>query len=232
MFCRRILPVVLLILGGLAGCTSSPDTSGPLPDGKGLVTAAAAAVDGLRSARFRFGVSGNIPGLEVREIEGRASRDGGPHGVAKGRADVQESTERFDVDYVLAGDTLYLTSGDGTRERRPVPAEFSPAAVLDPARGLRRLLLGVTGAKTEGREALDKVPAFRVTGKLGKDVISAVVPGIQADVDVKFWVSQAESRDLLRVWMQVPPQQPSEGAIMLELSLSELNVPVTVAPPF
>jgi lipoprotein LprG len=53
-----------------------------------------------------------------------------------------------------------------------------------------------------------------------------VVPGIKSDVDVKFWVDQAESHQLMRVWMQVPPSQPNEGAVMLELALSKQNVPV------
>jgi lipoprotein LprG len=39
-------------------------------------------------------------------------------------------------------------------------------------------------------------------------------------------VEQAETRRLIRVWMQVPPIVANEGAVMLELALSNLNVPV------
>jgi lipoprotein LprG len=75
------------------------------------------------------------------------------------------------------------------------------------------------------------VDTYRVGAKLSKAVISSVVPGIQSDVDIKFWVEKAATRRLMRVWLQIPPAKPNEGAIMLELALSNLNVPVTVTPP-
>ena len=76
------------------------------------------------------------------------------------------------------------------------------------------------------RRIFDLLTIDRVAAKIPKGVISSVVPGIKSDVDVKFWVDQAESHQLMRVWMQVPPSQPNEGAVMLELALSKQNVPV------
>ncbi|WP_020667927.1 LppX_LprAFG lipoprotein [Amycolatopsis nigrescens] len=230
MHCRRIAGVVLLVLGLLGGCASSPDTRGPLPDAPGLVTAAASTLQGLHSVRFRLGVSGSIPGLDLRMLEGQASRDGGPYGRAQGRGDVQLDNERVKVDYLLSGDTVYLTEGNGERTQLPAPAGFAPATVLDPERGLHRLLVGAEQLKTEGREKLENVPTYRLTGRISRAVVSGLVPGIGADVDVKFWVTESEPRELRRIWLQVPPRQPSEGAVMVELSLSEQNLPLTATP--
>jgi lipoprotein LprG len=225
LFRRSVLAV--LVVGLLGGC-ASPSDSGSLPDGPGLVTASAQALNVLRSVRFTLGVSGTIPGLPVRQIDGDTTLDGGPDGTAKGHADMQLAMDRFQVDYVLRDDKLYLTHTDGTKQEIPAQPEFLPSALLKPSGGLHRLLTGATQLKTEIQEKLGKVTTFRVAAELPKAVVSSVIPGIQSNVDVKFWVDQAEPHQLMRVWMQVPPIQANEGAVMLELALSNQNVPVTV----
>ncbi|WP_216214458.1 LppX_LprAFG lipoprotein [Amycolatopsis aidingensis] len=227
MLCRRTALVIALALGLLAGCTSSPDTTGPLPEPKGLVSAAADRLAELRSVRFSLGLSGTVPGLNIRSMEGAASVAGGEFGWASGTADVQDELERTEYEFLLQGDTLYLTDKEGTRHERPVPTRYAPASVLAPETGIRRLLTSATELETEGKEELDEVEAFRVAGAVRREVISALVPGIQSDVDVKFWVTTAQPRDLVRVWMQIPPRKPNEGAVMLELSLTGHNTPVT-----
>ncbi|NIH85293.1 LppX_LprAFG lipoprotein [Amycolatopsis granulosa] len=228
MLRRRTAGVLALVLALSTACSTAPQE--PLPDGRALVDAAGVSLDGVRSVRFDFSVSSTVPGLDIREVKGLASKDGGPHGTAIGQADVQASVERFELDYVLAGETLFLTDRKGRQSQVPVPADYNPATLLDPGRGLPKLLAEATGLKTETKEDVLGVEAYRVTGKLARDVISGVVPGIQADVDVKFWVTQAEPRNLVRVWIQVPPRQPNEGATQLELALSDQNVPVGTTP--
>jgi lipoprotein LprG len=195
------------------------------------VAASAKALAGLRSVRFTLGVSGDVPGLPIRQIAGDATLDGSPQGTAKGRADVQESVNRFQLDYVLEGDKLYVTDKNGKHQEFPAPAVFTPAALLRTGGGLYRLLTKATDMQTEIEEKVNGVDTYRVGAKLSKAVISSVVPGIQSDVDIKFWVEKAATRRLMRVWLQIPPAKPNEGAIMLELALSNLNVPVTVTPP-
>ncbi|QWF79063.1 LppX_LprAFG lipoprotein [Amycolatopsis sp. CA-230715] len=214
---RRALPVLALTLGLVGACSASPDTSGPLPRGTDLTGSAAEALKNLNGTRFRLGLSGMIPGLPIRSIEGTANRDG----TGSGRADVQESAEKFsDVTYTVAGRVATVSGKNAPPRTLAVPAQYDPATLLGPDKGLRRALLAATGVTTEAKEPLNKVDAYRLTGKLAGPVISQLIPGITADVDVKFWVREAEPHDLMRIWMQVPPYKPSEGAVMLELSLS------------
>lgn len=215
--------VFLLILTLMCGCEVSPDTSGPLPSGRDLVSAAAASFDTLLTVRYEVNVSGTLPGLDVREVDGQASRDG----RASGHADVQQAATRFQLTFVIDGTTLYLTDQQGNRTQRPVPDAYGPGVLLDPSRGLAKLLSGATELKTETREDVKGVQTYRITGELARAVVSSVVPAIQADVAVKFWVTQSEPRELVRVWVQVPPQQPNEGAVMLELGLSDVNAPMS-----
>src|SRR5439155_21315673 len=152
---------------------------GPLPDGGELVSAAAASFDTVRSVRFDFSVSGTIPGLDVREVKGQADRDG----LASGQADVQQSTNRFELTFLVNGSTLYLTDKKGNRTQQPAPATYNPSLLLDPSRGLPRFLHNATAVKTETKEDVNGIATYRVTGELARDVVASFVPGIQSNVD-------------------------------------------------
>ncbi|TVT58815.1 LppX_LprAFG lipoprotein [Amycolatopsis rhizosphaerae] len=226
MLRRRTASFLVLILALVSGCTASPDTRGPLPDATGLVTAAAGSFEQVRTLQFDFSVSSTIPGLDIREVKGQASREGGPYGSASGQADMQESTNRFEMNFQIVGDRLHLANQHGLRTDEPVPPQYRPVLLMGPDSGLPKLLKSATGLKTETKEDVKGVPTYRVTGQLAKDVVAEVLPAVQANVDVKFWVTQSEPRTLVRVWMQLPPRQPNEGAVMLELGLSAANQPV------
>jgi lipoprotein LprG len=230
MLCRRIALVAVLALGLTGACSPAPDTTGPLPDGSQLVTEAAESLTKLRSVRFAFGTSGTVPGLDIREITGHAVVDGSRFGWARGEADLQRATEREQVDFLLQGESVRLTDEQGDTTERPVPAPYYPAAILDADHGLAELMRRATGVETEGKEDLGEVQAFRINGSVPAEVVSMLVPGIQSAVDVKFWVSRQQPHELVRLWMQIPPLQPKQGAVMLELALSEHNVPVPGAP--
>lgn len=225
----RSASLVALVLALVCACSAAPDAR-DLPAANDLVTAAASTLAGLNSIHYDFSVSGNIPGLDVREIKGWASRDGGPYGASTGQADMQESSNRFELTYQITGDQLVLTHSDGKRTQEPVSAPYSPRTLFDAAHGLPRLLTAATGVKTETEEDVKGTETYRVTGQLAKDVISGVLPQIQSDVDVKFWVTQSEPRSLVRVWVQVPPRQPNEGAVMIELALTAPNTPASTTP--
>jgi lipoprotein LprG len=147
-----------------------------------------------------------------------------------GQADMQESTNRFELSFQIAGDKLLLTNQHGVQTEAPVPAYYNPVALLGPDTGLPKLLKSATGLATEAKEDVKGVATYRMAGKLAEKVVSSVLPGIQSDVDVKFWVTQSEPRNLVRVWMQVPPRQANEGAVMIELALSSTNSPTRVTP--
>ncbi|WAL64773.1 LppX_LprAFG lipoprotein [Amycolatopsis cynarae] len=227
MLRRRAASFLALTLALVSGCTASPDTRGPLPDATGLVTTAAASFEQVRTLQFDFSVSGTIPGLDIREVKGQASREGGPYGSASGQADMQESTNRFEMGFQIVGDRLRLTNQHGLQTDEPVPPEYRPVLLMGPDSGLPKLLKSATGLRTETKEDVKGVQTYRVTGQLAKDTVAEVLPAVQSNVDVKFWVTQSEPRTLVRVWMQLPPRQPNEGAVMLELGLSGVNQPVS-----
>src|SRR5690606_17493937 len=158
-----------------------------------------------------------------------ASRSEGPNGSASGEADMQLETERVRYEFTLSDDVLLLTDSDGETEEQAVPVPYTPARLLDPEHGLRQLLSGAEELETETREQLDDVETYRVHGTLSREAVSAVVPAVQDDVDIKFWVAD-DTEQLMRIWIQVPPRKENEGAVQLQLALTEHTRAAAPAP--
>ncbi|OLT42519.1 hypothetical protein BJF85_22670 [Saccharomonospora sp. CUA-673] len=129
-----------------------------------------------------------------------------------------------------AGDPVVtLTDSDDETTTQTLPDHFTPASLLAPDGGLRTLLGDATDLDTESREDIDGVPAWRVSANIPQEQMSQLLPGIPDDVAAKFWVTDSEDaaeRTLLRVWLQVPPRTPNEGAVLVELGLTGHNEPV------
>ncbi len=211
MRCRHLLPALLLTIGLIGGCAGSP----PLPSAPELVSAAADSLVSMRSVRFTLGVNGVVSGLPVRGLDGEISLDGG----AVGNADLQDDFERVKVKYRLSGSGITL-SGPGVERVVPASAPYTPQAMLGADGGLRRLLLGATELRGERWERVQDTDSIRIGAKVPAAVIGGIVPEIRSDVVVKLWISKAEPRRLMRVWVQVPPTKPEEFAVMLELALT------------
>ncbi|EOD65577.1 LppX_LprAFG lipoprotein [Amycolatopsis vancoresmycina] len=199
---RRLALLLVLLL--TAGCTGSPDTRGPFPAGAELVRAAATSFASVRSVHFAAGVNGVLPGFPLRQIEGDASLDDGGH--ATGTADVQDGDghTKFPFDVHDSQDPPYRVD-----------------AFLGPEGGLKRLLDGVTDAKTEGRENVDGAAALRVGGRVPAAVAHGVLAQVGADLTVKVWVSDSEPRRFVRLWVQIPPPDNHLSPVMIELSLTK-----------
>lgn len=228
MRCRHLVFALLLTIGLTGGCAESLDSGEPLPSAPNLVSAAADSLISLRSVRFVLEVNGVAPGLPVRAISGDVSLDGGRYGSAMGNADLQNDIERVKVTYRLDGDEVILTRPDGERVI-PVDPNYTPRALLGADGGLRRLLTGATDLRTERWERVQDIDSVRIAAKVPAAVIGGIMPEIRADVFVKLWVSKAEPRQFVRVWLQVPPTKPEEFAVMLELALTRHNAVVVGA---
>jgi lipoprotein LprG len=198
---------LLLVLLLTAGCTGSPDTRGPFPAGAELVRDAATSFASVRSVHFAAGVNGVLAGFPLRQIEGDATLDDG--GAATGTADVQE------------GDGHTKSAFDVRDGQGSLPEAYAVSAFLGPSAGLKRLLDGVTDATTEGKENVDGAAALRVGGRVPAAVAHGVLAQVDADLNVKIWVSDALPRRFVRLWVQIPPADDHLSPVMIELSLTK-----------
>ncbi|MFJ1761613.1 LppX_LprAFG lipoprotein [Amycolatopsis sp. NPDC088138] len=201
---------LLLVVLLTAGCAGSPDTRGPFPAGADLVRDAATSFASVRTVHFAAGVNGVLPDFPLRQIEGDATLDDG--GSATGTADIQEGDGHAKAPFDVRGDQI---TGQGA-----LPEAYTVGALLGPTSGLKRLLDGVTDAKTEGQENVDGVAALRVGGRVPAAIAHSVLPQVAADVIVKVWVSADGPRRFVRLWTQIPPAGDHLSPVMIELSLT------------
>jgi len=213
----RFVLVLVLVLLLAAGCTGLPDTRGPFPPGAELVSEAAKSFASVRGVHFAAGVNGVLPGFPLRQIEGDATLGDG--GSATGTADVQDDNAgggHLKFHFTVKDGQVMTDLGAGA-----LPGAYAVGAFLGPAGGLKRLLDGVTDAKTEGRENVDGASALRVGGRVPAAVAHGVLAQVDADLNVKVWVSDTLPRRFVRLWAQIPPPGDHLSPVMIELSLTK-----------
>lgn len=217
MFRRNVPLIALLSIGLLAGCSSAPETSGPMPEGTTLVSKSALAQTRLETARFTFGLTGIVPGVQVRSAEGAVTTS---MGTARGKAQVDAPMGKVDGEFLADRLSTTITDGRGVQTRLGAPHP-DLTTLLVGNNGVRALLLNSTDVHTEGKEALNGQAAYRVDANVGQPSVNMMLPGAWAGAHVKFWISEEARHDLLRVWLQLPPRQPNQGAVTVEVALKD-----------
>ena len=222
---RLVVALVGLVL--VAGCSSSG--SGSLPAAGTLLGNSAKSMRSVTSVHFAITVDGTLPGVPVQNADG----DLNARGQAKGSAKISELGQTLQVDFVLIDRTFYLKGPTGDYQRIPAALAgnlFDPTAILDPNRGVAKVLTSVRGAATQGREKVGGVDCYKITGKVSKNVVSALLPGIGKDVDATIWVSADRQNLPVRAEFSVPGNGGSQGA-RVDVSISHVNEPVSVTVP-
>jgi lipoprotein LprG len=228
---RRILFASLaLVVAATTACTSDDSGGDSLPDGAGLLEEAAATTAKITSAHFTLAVNGEVPGLDVSSADGDLTREGGGGGAARGTVSMTLLGQLFEGEFVLVDEKVWIKGPTGDYQELPaamVVNLYDPAAILDPERGVANVLSNVREPKTEGAEDVDGVSTYRVQGKASRDVIAPLVPGIDSDVDITFWVNQDDGHQPVKATVAVP----AEGSPTVDVTLSDVGKQVDITPP-
>lgn len=207
---RALLAVVLV-----TGCAGGES----LPDGKQVLGQAAAAVRQVRSAGFAIRTEGNPP-IPVKSADGKLLRSGD----AQGTLTLDQAGQSVEMAFTLVGDTVYFKGATGGYQKLPkatVLAVYDPSAILDPQRGVVKLLETAGEPKTEKREKVGGQETLRVKAKLSKSVVPALAPGVTSDVDGQVWVAE---KDHMVMKVRLPLQQ---GAVTVTFSDFNQNFVIT-----
>ena len=228
---RRILLVTLALTTAVATACSSDDSADPgsLPDGAGLLKDSSASVSNAKSAHFTLNVNGKIAALPVHKAEGDLTSTDGAAGAAKGTISMDFMGSLFEGDFVLVDNSLYFKGPTGD-DWQKIPASlvtstYDPGAILDPDRGIAKVLASVQNAKTEGTEDIDGVSTYRVTGKVTKDVVKDLVPGIDSDVNITFWVRQDDGHQPVKASVKVADNAS------VDVTVSDIDKQVSITAP-
>ncbi len=224
MFLRRTMVAMLAAVAlVVSGCSSD----GPgLPDAGTLLKDGATTASGITSTHFTLKANGTVTGLSVKDIEGDFTKANG--GGAKGTGTLELMGQVVDAEFVLVGGSLYVKGPTGGFQQIPQALSsslYDPSAVLDPQRGIPKVLAGVQDAKTEAEEDVNGVAAYRITGTVSYDAISGLLPGVNTTAKATIWLDKAAGHGPLKASLSF-----SDNA-SVDVTLSDVDKPVTVTPP-
>lgn len=218
------------MVGMVAGCTSGGSASTTnLPAAATLLGNAASSMRTVSTVHFSIVVNGTMAGVPIQNADG----DLNAQGQAKGNAKISLLGQLTQVEFVLTNRIFYLKGPTGGYQKVSATLAgnlFDPSAILDPNRGIAKVLGSVQGASTQGRETVNGTDCYRITGKIGKDTVAALIPGITTDVNATLWVA-ADAKNLpVKAEFAVQGSNGSQGA-SVDVTFSNVNAPVTVTAP-
>ncbi|GAA4146688.1 LppX_LprAFG lipoprotein [Actinomadura keratinilytica] len=224
MFKRGVISLVVVLAAGTAACSGGGgggDEAAKQPPPQETLRQAAQAMGNLRSVAFNVATEGN-PGVPLKGGDLRLLRDGD----AEGTINLEQSGQAVEMKIVAVGDAFYVKGVTGGWRKFPkqlASAMYDPSAVLDPQRGIAKLLTSVAQPQAEKTEKVDGKDAYKVRGTLPKDVIAGLIPGLNGDVKGHVWVSTADHR-LLKVRGDV-----NDGAVTVRFT--EFDAPYKISAP-
>ena len=226
----RPLIAVLVVLFGLAACKAGKtDTaSANLPAGDALLKESSAAMHDIKTAQFVITADGAVAGLNLRKAEGTLTREGN----AKGTAQIDQSGVPVEVSFVIVGDKIYLKGPTGGYQTLPLAlaaSVYDPSAILNPDKGIAKVLSTASGAKTEAIEEVNGKQAYRVAATMNAADLVTVVPGVTEPVPGKLWISVDDKR-LLKAAFTMPDAGGSKGGTVT-VTFTDFDAPVTISAP-
>jgi lipoprotein LprG len=217
--CGLLLSVFLLV----TACGGGES----LPDGQQLLRQAATAMQGVKSVGFAIRSEGNPP-IVVRSADGKLLQSGD----ATGTIQLNQSGQSVEMAFTLVGNTVYFKGATGRYQKLPkatVLAVYDPSAILDPQRGVVKLLNSATEPETEEREKVAGQDALRIKATLSKSVVPALVPGVSSDIDGQVWIAATDHK-VLKAKLPIPKSGGgTQGAVTV--SFSDFNSNFTITAP-
>ena len=172
---RKIVTAALLALVALSGATGCSDdkdkpaakSGGDLPAADGLLRESATAMQAVETVKFTIEITGKPGGVPLRKVDGQLAKAGN----AKGKVQLDQAGTLSELEYVVVGTTAYIKGPTGGWQSVPLSVAstvYDPSAILDPQRGISKLLETASGGHTEAREEAGGVDAYRVAASLAR----------------------------------------------------------------
>jgi lipoprotein LprG len=226
----RLVGVSLaVLLATLAACTNKSDKppAGDLPAGDQLLTASATAMRDVKTVHFVIETEGTT-GLPLHKADVSVNREGN----AKGTAQIEQSSMLVELQLIVIGSKLYLKGPTGSYQELPLALAstvYDPSAILDPERGVAKLLATAKEGKTEAKEQVNGADAYRVAVKLDGTAVAGLLPGASAITSGQLWID-AGNKKLVKAKFAIPAQGATAGGTVTVM-LSDFDAPVTVSAP-
>ncbi|GAA2425169.1 hypothetical protein GCM10010191_41720 [Actinomadura vinacea] len=228
-----LFPVLCLfalstVLAACEGDGGGGAAAKPRFDAAGTLQRSSAAMADLKSVAFTLTTEGKPP-IMVRGGDLKLLRSGD----ADGTITVEQSGQSVEMQVVAVGDSFYIKAVTGGWRQVPktmAAALYDPSAVLDPQRGIAKMLTSVTRPTAEATEKVGGKDAYRVGVVLPSAAIGGLIPGIGTDVRGQVWVSAADHR-LLKVRGEIPPAAEGGDKGSVVITFTEFNASYKIKAP-
>ena len=229
----RLRPVIALLIAfvALTSCTDkkgSNQAAGDLPAGDALLKDSAAAMRDIKTAKFLITADGAVAGLNLKRAEGTLTKEGN----AEGTAQVEQAGVPLELKFVVFGDKIYIKGATGGYQAFPLSLAatvYDPSAILDPNRGIAKVLSTAAEGKTEAKEQVDGKDTWRVAAKISANDLVAIVPGVTGAIPSKLWISTSDKR-LLKATFTVPDVGDTKGGTVT-VTFKEFDAPANISAP-
>ncbi|GHJ49660.1 hypothetical protein Cs7R123_70020 [Catellatospora sp. TT07R-123] len=229
---RTKLALAALALTALAltGCSpKKADTpAAALPDAKQLLAEGTAAMAQVTTAHFVIDVDGKISGLSLKHADGDLTAKGEAAGTVK----IEQFGTLVEAKFVIVGTSAYMQGPTGKYLEFPLATAasiYDPSAILDPQRGVAKVLSTVKSATTEARETVDGHDSFKVKVEPDQAALAGLIPNAPAGVTGFLWLDAA-TKQLVKGEFNLPASG-SDPAGKVTVEFSKYNDPVTVTKP-
>ncbi|WP_242901738.1 LppX_LprAFG lipoprotein [Actinomadura terrae] len=225
---RRILVLVhaLLAMVVVTACDGGGGKGGSEKadfDAAGTLRQASSTMAGTRSVALRMDSEGKPP-VSVKGGDMKLLRNGDGQGTLK----VSRSGMDVEMKVVASGNTVYIGGATGGWQKVPkvlAATQYDTSAVLDPERGIAKLLGSLQDPKAEAVEKVDGKEAYRIAARLPKDRVAGLLPGVDTDIDGQVWVRKSDHR-LVKVRGVFPG-----GKDKVTITFTEFDAAYTITPP-
>jgi lipoprotein LprG len=199
---------LVAILAVLTACSSkkSPSASN-LPDGNALLSASADQMRALKTTKFK-------------------------EGSAQGTAQVEQFGAAVELSFVIVGDKIYLKGPTGGYTTLPLALAstiYDPSAILDPERGIAKVLSTAKNGKTEAEESVNGRDAYRVSAAIDGAVLATIVPGTKGEVPARLWIGKDPKHLLKATFTLAGDGSSAPGSVTIVFS--DFDAPVTINAP-
>jgi len=159
--------------------------------------------------------------------EGTLTREGD----AEGTAQIEQAGTTVDLTFVIVGDKIYIKGPTGGYQELPLSLAatvYDPSAILDPDKGVAKVLTSATDAKTEAGEAVDGTDAWRVAITANGADLSTIIPGVTGNTPGKVWLGKQDKR-LHKAVFTLPADGGATGTVTV--TFQEFDAPAAIKAP-
>ncbi|MBO2446386.1 LppX_LprAFG lipoprotein [Actinomadura barringtoniae] len=226
-----IAPVALALT--LSACNGGDDkgskVSANQPQGQATLQQASTAMAGLKSIAFTLSTEGK-PSIPVKSGDIKLLKSGD----AEGTLTISQLGKNLEMKVVALGDQYYVKGLTGNWQKfskamASTVFNYDPSAVLDPDRGIPKLLNSVSAPTTEATEKVNGKDAYRIKATLTKDAVGGLIPGVDSNIQGLIWVGKADHR-LLKVKGDLPAGPDGDKGSVI-INFTEFDAPYQIKAP-